>query len=916
MVERKLPISNKHYYLPGGINPKQTEFEHVFYFSLLCQIKVQRTPFRKSTPMRALIMFILAAFVCMETNATDYYFSSTSGSDSRSASEAANAATPWRSIAKFNKVFPTLKPGDRVLFKRGEVFYGKMDLKTASGTSSAPIVISAYGSGAKPVITGFIEVSNWVNKGNGVYETVNSNFPKRINMVSMNGAPKAIGRWPNFDQPLRGYMIAESAGTGYITDNELPSSPSWTGAEIVVRTSHWTIDRSTVSSHSGHTLKFSSANMGTPKATYGYFIQNDVRTLDKLGEWAYSSSAKRFSMYFGSNSPSNYRVRAANIDTLVMVYGSDHITFDNLAFEGSNMHTVRFYSSDHSDVQNCDFNLSGAEGIVTSITPGFKLQNCKFNNTHNTAISLGAYNDGSIIRGNTIKNSGVVPGMGPNGSNSNNGITSHGSDAIIEYNTIDSCGYNGIQFSGGNSVARYNVIRNFTLIKDDGGGIYMWGPANATQVGRKILNNIILDGVGAKEGTNLNKTQQSSGIYLDDYASNVEVANNTIARCGKVGLFVHNNTNITIRNNTCFDNTAQVMLNHDHADKPKLRKITMKNNVFISKTSEQKVGYFYSKVSDIAYWGSIDSNHYQRPVDENQTIVSITYLYTSSQATKNLTFDSWKGLYGHDRNSKKSARTYTSSTNPDGVFKFVVNTGSSTQTFPLSGTYVDARNKQYSGSITLAPFSSAVLMYTGSTSESIATGPTVNLTSPKVNATYTASASIRLTATASDVDGTISKVEFYKGTTLLRVEKVAPYDWTWTGVQAGTYTITAKAYDNHGKTTVSNAVTVIVKSGTSSITSNQTEIAMLPEAVESEKVSLNLFPNPATSVLNVKMSGNAAANKAQIVVSNLNGQVVLRQQVAGGSNPVALNIGTLPAGMYILNLIIGTEVTTAKFIKQ
>lgn len=90
------------------------------------------------------------------------------------------------------------------------------------------------------------------------------------------------------------------------------------------------------------------------------------------------------------------------------------------------------------------------------------------------------------------------------------------------------------------------------------------------------------------------------------------------------------------------------------------------------------------------------------------------------------------------------------------------------------------------------------------------TPPVVSLTSPANNSTYTSPASITITASASDVGGSISKVEFYRGSTLLATDASSPYSYSWTGVAAGTYSITAKATDNTSLTTTSSAVTVIV----------------------------------------------------------------------------------------------------------
>jgi Bacterial Ig domain len=92
----------------------------------------------------------------------------------------------------------------------------------------------------------------------------------------------------------------------------------------------------------------------------------------------------------------------------------------------------------------------------------------------------------------------------------------------------------------------------------------------------------------------------------------------------------------------------------------------------------------------------------------------------------------------------------------------------------------------------------------------IGSAPTVSLTSPTNNASFTEPATININATAADADGTIAKVEFYNGATLLNTDNTSPYSFAWTNVPAGNYTISAKATDNSGYTTISTFVKVIV----------------------------------------------------------------------------------------------------------
>jgi len=92
--------------------------------------------------------------------------------------------------------------------------------------------------------------------------------------------------------------------------------------------------------------------------------------------------------------------------------------------------------------------------------------------------------------------------------------------------------------------------------------------------------------------------------------------------------------------------------------------------------------------------------------------------------------------------------------------------------------------------------------------------PSVSLTAPASGATFTAPASITLTATASDTDGTIARVDFYAGSTLLGTDSTAPYSFSWTNVVAGSYSLTAVARDSGGASTVSSTRDITVKSPT------------------------------------------------------------------------------------------------------
>ncbi len=121
------------------------------------------------------------------------------------------------------------------------------------------------------------------------------------------------------------------------------------------------------------------------------------------------------------------------------------------------------------------------------------------------------------------------------------------------------------------------------------------------------------------------------------------------------------------------------------------------------------------------------------------------------------------------------------------------------------------------------------------------TSPTVLITSPAAGASFTALANITISANAADSDGTISKVEFFNGTTLLGTDLVSPYNFSWTGVIAGNYNIITKATDNDGAVTTSNSLAVTVNSvGSALLVVGNTTLSAVDTAIKTRLQNLGL----------------------------------------------------------------------------
>jgi hypothetical protein len=88
--------------------------------------------------------------------------------------------------------------------------------------------------------------------------------------------------------------------------------------------------------------------------------------------------------------------------------------------------------------------------------------------------------------------------------------------------------------------------------------------------------------------------------------------------------------------------------------------------------------------------------------------------------------------------------------------------------------------------------------------------PTVAITEPADGMSFPAPATIAVSASASDVEGDVARVDFFAGSTAIGTATAAPYSITWSSVPEGAYTLTAIAVDADGASTTSTSVAVTV----------------------------------------------------------------------------------------------------------
>ncbi|MCP2363607.1 hypothetical protein HD597_010627 [Nonomuraea thailandensis] len=138
------------------------------------------------------------------------------------------------------------------------------------------------------------------------------------------------------------------------------------------------------------------------------------------------------------------------------------------------------------------------------------------------------------------------------------------------------------------------------------------------------------------------------------------------------------------------------------------------------------------------------------------------------------------------------------------------------------------------------------------------TAPTVSLTAPTAGQTFTAPATVAISANAADADGTVAKVDFYQGSTLLGTDTSSPYGYSWQNVAAGSYSITARATDNAGLVTTSAPVGITVSPNTGpALLVSPTTVSVPETGTATFGVKLSQAPSSNVTVTAARAGGDA-----------------------------------------------------------
>lgn len=589
-----------------------------------------------------------------------YYVDSVAGNDTnngQSATTAAGGAGPWRSLAKLSLAL--LRPGDTVRLVCGSIWYETLRVTMSGGTATSPITVTSHPAGCsnQPAIDGSVNLpaTAWTVHSGNIYKASLAATP--LQLFSTAG-PMQLAHHPNagFDatQPasvylrnaansdsttLNGRTVSTYLTTG--TDLKLPTGAAITpGTKVRIRTLAWLMDERSISAVNGSRLTLDTPTTYKLDAGWGYFLLGQRWMLDAPGEWHHDAATRTLYAWMPDGRAPSAGVRATTLDTGVDLAGTNHVIIDNLLVRKAGT-GVDLRKSTGVQLRNSRIEDTIEHGAYAVLSTDATLSGNVFVRTGTDAISgqedtTGAAN-GMRVLNNNLSDIGVTMAgetMLSLPARSRAAIRT-GTGALVEGNTLSNAGYIGVWVGAGSTV-RNNSIAGTCTVLDDCGGIYTSGPSNNSVISGNVIRSARMPVAGKPAAF---ARSQSQGIYLDEAASGITVADNTVVDTDN-GIHLHVSPNNTLRNNKLYGNrVSQIWLQETRNVVNPLGDLfgnTVTGNQLVPTSASAKGMYLDTLIKDTTRFGTFDLNRYM------DTVFPVVAAERALTMTRDLTFPQWQ----------------------------------------------------------------------------------------------------------------------------------------------------------------------------------------------------------------------------------------------------------------------------------
>ncbi|SFI04085.1 parallel beta-helix repeat (two copies) [Bosea sp. OK403] len=493
----------------------------------------------------------------------NFYVSST-GNDNNSGLDASSAfATLERAQEAMRQ-----SAGADTTYLAGGTYHLDTPLHLTSADSGSSFVGMA---GQDAVVSGGTPVTGWTQGANGIWSAHVDDA--QVLQLTVNGVQQVQSRFPNVDtsDPIRGgWLWGQALPSGSDPSKSLAFNPSdfpaghapQIGETVTVFSENgYANDHLTIASIKGNVMTFTTAaNYDLGPASRFYVSE---KTPDSVGEWSFDSQTH--TVLF--KAPAGFDGQGAvvsNDHSLFVVDGAKDVSIkgltltDTAAVAGDPATAaIEVHDATGLTVQSNHFVNVGIGVVLHGDSSGNLISNNNFEHIWSSAIALAPGTSGNHISNNAIDHSNeafVQFGSIDMQESAHNQID-HNTITNVPRFGISEVNYDPGQVSGGN-VIEYNDIRHSGQQTPDVGAIYLFSQQDPGALGDTIRYNHIVDtgGLNTHAGGFVAGNDMSSGIYLDNLASNAQIYGNFVQGTAFSGILIHGGSNNQIHDNTLLDN--------------------------------------------------------------------------------------------------------------------------------------------------------------------------------------------------------------------------------------------------------------------------------------------------------------------------------------------------------------------------
>jgi parallel beta-helix repeat protein len=291
-----------------------------------------------------------------------------------------------------------------------------------------------------------------------------------------------------------------------------------------------------------------------------YFIRGLRENLDAAGEWHLDRKTGVMSLIPPepvAAGAADAAVRAPRIDTLVQCNaGTAHVELRGFVLEECAGTAVRLVNTEHCTVADCTIRACGdyaGDGVSVVAGRYNTVKTCAISDTGRHGIMLAGGDLKTLAPAhnravsNRITRIGAIHKQGC-------GVEVTGVGNQVVGNTMHDLPRFGVMFSGVNLLVEGNRIERVSLETMDTAAIY--GESFSWRHGHGCLvrGNVVKDVIGRSGKAGVWKSPYFAwGIYLDWSATGMTVEGNTVVRCPRGGIMLHDGRANTIVGNTVVD---------------------------------------------------------------------------------------------------------------------------------------------------------------------------------------------------------------------------------------------------------------------------------------------------------------------------------------------------------------------------